>query len=207
MSVQQVNLYQSSLKPKPFNIGLYLGITIVSLLCIGLGIATVSLTRAVSDERDQVTQAAKQLSDEQARVKSLEAALKKQEVDPALITELALWQKKVDDLKQTFATLSNSDTAHSQGFSAYFQALANQSIAEVWLTAIRFDAEQQQIDLEGSTLKSDKIPDFLQQLQTEPAFHGRTFAQLHIEKSEQVPKLMNFKLSTHVEATKKDHVK
>jgi hypothetical protein len=205
MSVQQVNLYQSSLKPKPFNIGLYLGIATASLLCIGLGIATVSLTRAVSDERYQITQAVKQLSDEQARVKSLEATLKKQEVDPALIAELTLWQKKVDDLKQMLTTLS--DTAHSQGFSGYFQALANQSIAEVWLTAIRFDAEQQQIDLEGSTFKSDKIPDFLQQLQTEPVFHGRTFAQLHIEKSEQMPQLMNFKLSTHVEATKKDHVK
>lgn len=186
MSVQQVNLYQSSLKPEPFNIGLYLGIAIASLLCIGLGIATVSLTRAVSDERYQVAQAVKQLSDEQARVKSLEATLKKQDIDPALITELALLQKKIDDLKQMLATLS--DTAHSQGFSAYFQALANQSIAEVWLTAIRFDAEQQQIDLEGSTFKSDKIPDFLQQLQTEPAFHGRTFAQLHIEKSEQMPR-------------------
>ncbi|MDO9215074.1 MAG: PilN domain-containing protein [Methylococcales bacterium] len=207
MSIQQVNLYQSSLKPEPFNIGLYLGIALASLLCIGLGIATVYLTRAVSDERYQVTQAVKQLNDEQARVKALEATLKKQAIDPALITELALWQKKVDDLKQTLATLGNGNSANSQGFSGYFQALANQSIAEVWLTTIRFDAEQQQIDLEGSTFKSDKIPDFLQQLQTEPVFHGRTFAQLHIEKSEAVPNLMNFKLSTHVEATKKDHVK
>ena len=207
MSVQQVNLYQSSLKPEPFNIRLYLGIAIVSLLCIGLVIASVYLTRAVSDERYQVTQAVKQLSDEQARVKALEAALKKQAIDPALITELALWQKKVDDLKQTLATLGNGDSVHSQGFSGYFQALANQSIAEVWLTAIRFDAEQQQIDLEGSTFKSDKIPDFLQQLQTEPVFHGRTFAQLHIETAEKMPNLMNFKLSTHLEPTKKDHVK
>jgi hypothetical protein len=207
MSVQQVNLYQSSLKPKPLNIGLYLGIAIVSLLCIGLGITDVYLTRSVRDDRYQVAQALKQLADEQARVKSLESSLKNQAIDPVLIAELELWQKKVDDLKQMFATLGNSDTAHSQGFSGYFQALANQSIAEVWLTAIHFDAEQQRIDLEGSTFKSDKIPDFLQQLQTEPAFHGRTFAQLHIEKSEQMPKLMNFKLSTHVEPTKKEYVK
>ena len=75
------------------------------------------------------------------------------------------------------------------------------------MTAIRFDAEQQQIDLEGNTFKSDRIAYFLQRLQTEPIFHDRTFAQLHIETAEQMPNLMNFKFSTHVEPTKKDHVK
>lgn len=207
MIIQQVNLYQNSLKPKPLNIGLYVRIAIASLLCIGLGIATVYLTRSVSDKRYQVAQALKQLSDEQARVKALEATLKKQDIDPALMAELALWQKKVDDLKQTLATLDQISIGHAQGFSGYFQALANQSIAEVWLTGIHFDEAQQRIDLEGSTFKSNKIPDFLQQLQTESVFHGRTFAQLRIEKSEQIPNLMNFKLSTHLEATKKDHVK
>jgi len=205
MTIQQVNLYQSSLKPKPFNIGFYALIAAVSILGIAIGIASVYLTDAVHDERDQVAQALKQLSDEQAKVKALESAQKKQDVDSALMTELAVWQKKIDDLKQAITALA--DTTHAHGFSAYFQALANQAIAEVWLTSIRFDTEQQQIDLEGSTFKSDKIPDFLQQLQTEPAFHGRTFAQLHIETSEQMPKLMNFKLSTHVEPTKKNHVK
>jgi len=205
MTIQQVNLYQSSLKPKPINIGFYALLAAVSILGIAVGIASVYLTNAVHDECDHVAQALKQLSDEQARVKSLEAALKKQDVDSALMSELAMWQKKVDDLKQAITTLDT--TVHAHGFSAYLQALANQSIAEVWLTRIRFDTEQQQIDLEGSTFKSDKIPDFLQQLQTEPAFHGRTFAQLHIETSEKIPKLMNFKLSTHVEPTKNNHVK
>lgn len=205
MTIQHVNLYQSSLKPKPFNIGFYALIAAASILGIAVGIASVYLTNTVHDERNQAAQALKQLSDEQAKVKVLESARKKQDVDPALITELAVWQKKIDDLKQAITTLD--DTAHAHGFSAYFQALANQSIAEVWLTSIHFDTEQQQIDLEGSTFKSDKIPDFLQRLQTEPAFHGRTFAQLHIETSEQMPKLMNFKLSTQAEPTKKNHVK
>jgi anti-sigma28 factor (negative regulator of flagellin synthesis) len=205
MTIQQVNLYQSSLKPKPFNIGFYALVAAVSILGIAVGIASVYLTDKVHDERDHVAQALKQLSDEQAKVKALESAQKKQDVDSALITEFAVWQKKIDDLKQAIMTLD--DTTHAQGFSAYFQALANQAIAEVWLTNIHFDTEQQQIDLEGSTFKSDKIPDFLQQLQTEPAFHGRTFAQLHIETSEKMPKLMNFKLSTHVEPTKNNHVK
>lgn len=206
MIVQQVNLYRDSLKPKQISTDVYIGIAIVFVFFIGFSVINVYLIRNLRHDSKVVEQKRKVLNDEQALVTSLEAKRPKQEIDTALVAEVEQWQKKVDELNETVTTLTNKDGVGSQGFSAYFQALANQPISEVWLTKIDFDAEQQRINLEGSTFKTDKIPYFLQQLQQEPVFHGRTFVQLRIEKAEQAP-LMNFKLSTYLEPAKKDHVK
>jgi Tfp pilus assembly protein PilN len=203
---QQVNLYQDSLKQKPRSMGFFVGIAVVFAFFIGFSLINVYLIQNLHNDSRVVEQKREALDAEQAKIKLLESTMPKQELEPSLVTELAVWQKKLDDTNKTLAILSNHDTARSQGFSAYFQALANQSISDVWLTVIHFDVEQQRINLEGSTFKSDKIPYFLQQLQKEAVFQGRTFAQLQIEKSVQVPNLMNFKLSTHLEAAKKDHV-
>ena len=206
MTVQQVNLYQDSFKQKQLSIDFYLKAAVVFVFFIGFSLINVYLIHNLHNDSGIVEQKRTQLAAEQEQVKLLESTLPKQELNSALIAELELWQKKLDDTNKTLAILSNKDTARSQGFSAYFQALVNQSISDVWLTVIHFDVEQQRINLEGSTFKSDKIPYFLQQLQKEAVFHGRTFAQLQIEKSAQVPNLMNFKLSTHLESAKKDHV-
>lgn len=206
MIVQQVNLYQDSLKPKRINIDFYLGAVLVFVFFTGFSLINVYLIQHLRNDSKVVEQKRKALNDAQARVKLLESQMPKQEIDTALATELEQWQKNVDDTNRTLAILSNDYAVRSQGFSVYFQALANQPISEVWLTAIHFDAEQQRINLEGSTFKTDRIPGFLQQLQNEAVFHGRTFARLQIEKSEQVANLMNFKLGTHLDSEKKDHV-
>lgn len=206
MIAQQINLYQDSLKQKPLSIGFYLGIASCVAVFIGFGIMNTYLVDQLHNQRRQLEQTHNKLAAEQARVKLFESQIAKQETDSGLIAELELWQKKVEDLQQTLAILNNNKTAQAQGFSIYFQALANQSISDAWLTLIHFDAEQQLINFEGSTYKADKIPYFLQQLQNEPAFHGRTFAQLQIQKSDKEPNLINFKLSTHLDPVKKDHV-
>jgi Tfp pilus assembly protein PilN len=206
MIVQQVNLYQDSLKQKHLGAGFYLGAILIIIFFILFGIVNIYLLRNLYSERELVEQTRQKLNAEQARVKLLGSTLPKHEVNSALIAELELWQKKIEDTNKTLDILRNNDTARSQGFSAYFQALANLAVSEIWLTVINFDVQQQRINFEGSTLKTDKIPYFLQQLQQEPVFHGRTFAQLQIEKIEKTPNLVNFKLSTHLEPVKKDHV-
>lgn len=204
--VQQVNLYQDSLKQKQLSIDFYLGAVTVFAFFIGFSLINVYLIQNLHNDSRIVEQKRKALEGEQARVKLLESTMPKQEINTALVAEFEQWQKKVEVLKQTVAILNNHDTVRSQGFSAYFQALANQPVSDVWLTVIHVDAAQQRINFEGSTFKTAKIPYFLQQLQQEPIFQGRAFAQFQIEKSEQVPNLMNFTLSTHLETAKKDHV-
>lgn len=205
MIVQQINLYQDSFKQKQPDLRFYLmAVAVFAFFFIGFSLINVYLIRGLRHDRELVTQAVKNLEDEQVRVKQLQSKIPKQEIDTSLVAELKLWQKKLADTN-TAIVLLNNNTVRSQGFAAYFQALANQPISEVWLTMLHFDTRRHLINFEGSTFKTNKIPYFLQQLQKEPVFHGRTFARLVVQKSEQTPKLMNFKLSTHLDSLKKDH--
>ena len=206
MIVQQVNLYQDSLKPKQLNARLNGYLTIIGIFCLGLLSLSFYFKNEFTKNQTAVAQVQKNLNTQKALVKQLQEHQPKSQNNTVLLAEIGQWQKKVAELTQTIAILDHETDMQRHGFSAYFQGLANQPVSDVWLNLIHFDARQDMINFEGSTLKPDEIPDFLQHLQKQPVFHGRSFAKLIVEKSEKIPNLMNFKLSTHQPAVKKNHV-
>ncbi len=87
----------------------------------------------------------------------------------------------------------------SADFSRYLLALARQSMPTVWLTSINITGPQQAIDLAGSTFRPGDVPDFLQKLQREPVFMGKTFAKLALLPAEKIPGQIDFKLQALLE--------
>ncbi len=203
---QQVNLYQDILRQgkNKSDINLYwISLLAIVLLLIGF---SVYLIWNIKNTEAQALQLRKNLAAEQARVKLIEAKVPKQEIDTQLAAEVAQWQNMLDELTQTMQLLSSKITDQSTGFSSQFQALSNQSIPDVWLSALYFNGQEQIINIEGSTFKPEKIPFFLQQLQKEPVFNGHSFAKLVMQTSEKIPNQIDFKLSTTLEALdKEDH--
>ncbi len=204
--IQQVNLYKDILRQEQHksSINLYwLGLAAAILVFAGL---SLYLLWSVKNTEAQVQQLRQQLQAEQAKIQNLSAKIPKQDINPQLAAEVMLWQSMLDELTQTYQLLSGKNTELSPGFSNYFQALANQSIPDVWLSALYFDSQQQIINIEGSTFNPGQIPYFLQQLQKEPIFSGHNFAQLVMQKAKEIPDQIDFKLSTKMEVPdKKGH--
>ncbi|MGZ4992335.1 MAG: hypothetical protein ACXV8S_16420, partial [Methylobacter sp.] len=144
----------------------------------------------------QIQQFRLNLESEKTKVNLISSKIPKQDIDEQLVAEVGQWQSMVNELTQTMQLLSGKITDQAPGFSNYFQALSNQSIPDVWLSALYLNGPKQIINLEGSTFKPEKIPYFLQQLQKEPIFNGHTFARLIMQQSEDIPNQMDFKLST-----------
>ncbi len=199
---QQVNLYQDILRQGQNKSGInlyWLGLSATALLFIGFSVYLMSDLKNTETQAQQLRQS---LSAEQARVNLISSKIPNQEIDTQLTAQVALWENMLVELTQTMKLLSGQ----SSGFSNYLQALSNQSIPEVWLSALYLAGQQQIINIEGSTFKPEKIPYFLQQLQKEPIFNGHSFAKLIMKKSEKIPNQLDFKLSTTLEAPdKKDH--
>jgi hypothetical protein len=204
--IQQVNLYQDILRQEQNKSGInlyWVGLLAITLLFIGF---SAYLMWDLKHTETQVQQFRQALDAEQVRVNLISSKIPKQEIDPQLAAEVAQQQNMLDELTQVMQLLSGKNTDQSLGFSSHFQALSNQSIPDVWLSALYLNGQQQIINLEGSTFKPEKIPYFLQQLQKEPVFNGHTFAKLMMQQSEKIPGQMDFKLSTTLEAlAKKDH--
>jgi hypothetical protein len=204
---QQVNLYQDILRRGQHKSGInlyWIGIVAIALL---LGGFSAYLSWSLKSTETQVQNLHQTLAAEQARVALASSKIPKQELDNQLAMEVAQWQTMLDELTQTMRLLSGEIADRSPGFSSYFQALANRSIPEVWLSALYLDGEKQIINIAGSTFKPEKIPYFLQQLQKEPIFNGHAFAKLVMRQSEEFTDQMDFKLITTLDTPdKKDHV-
>lgn len=204
--IQQINLYQDILKQgkNKSAVNLYwIGLSAVILLFIGL---SLHLSSNLKSAETQVQQLRQSLIAGQARLNLLSSKIPKQEIDIKLVAEVAQWQNMLGELTQTYQLLSGRNPDQSPGFSNYLTALSNQAIPEVWLRTLYIDEQQQIINIEGSTFKPEKIPYFLQQLQKEPIFNGRSFAKLIMQKSEKIPDQIDFRLGTTLEAMdNKDH--
>ena len=204
--IQQVNLYRDSLKrgQKKFAVNRYwVGLLAIALLFTGISMHLASDLKNIEIHVQQLQQ---NLNAEQARVNLISSKIIKQEINTQLATEVAQWQNMLDELTQIYQRLSGKSTGQSPGFSNYLLALSRQSIPEVWLSTFYIAQQQQRINIEGSTFKPEKIPYFLQQLQKEPIFNGRSFAKLIMQKSEKIPDQIDFKLSTTLDTMdKKDH--
>jgi hypothetical protein len=201
--IQQVNLYKDFLRQQQdeSGINLYLlGLSIITLLFIGFSGYLMWDSKNTETQAQQLRQ---DLAAEQAKVNLISSQIPKQEVNPQLAAEVAQWQNMLDELTQTMKQLSGKSADQSPGFSSYFQALSNQSIPDVWLSALYLDGQQHLINIEGSTFKPEKIPYFLQQLQKEPIFNGHSFAKLAMQQSEKIPSQIDFKLSTTLDAPDK----
>lgn len=201
--IQQVNLYSDLLRfeQEKSKVNFYwLSVPLIILLMIGF--SGYCLWDAHRIEQ-QVQQLRHQMNGLQDKIRLVSSQLPKQELDAELEAEVTLWQTKLDELAKVYQLLLDNKQMQRAGFSGYFQALSNQSIPEVWLTAMFFDEQQQIINLEGGSFDPDKIPYFLQRLQKEPVFNGRSFAKLVMESSEQVPGQMNFRLNTALNQSNK----
>ncbi|MBS1211822.1 MAG: hypothetical protein H6R26_438, partial [Proteobacteria bacterium] len=105
-----------------------------------------------------------------------------------------LLQRRVDDLERLLNVAADDGEIRRGGFSGYFEALARQAVPDVWLTGIRLTAGGREMELEGRSLDSRKIPLFVQALGRETVFAAKTFSNLAISRSEQRPGQVDFVL-------------
>lgn len=202
--LQEINLYQP---PERQHSSLPVYLAVILLLFLPALIYSGFLMKDLKQLEIQVQQTQKIVNEEDLRLKLALASAAKTVVNPELDKEIVLWQKALTDLGQAVDQIANKNAIQSSGFSAYFQALASQSTADIWLTKLYFNAQQHSVRIEGSTLQPEQLPVFLQSLQLLSVFQGYSFASLSMKQSETNPKQTDFKLSTTVETEDgKEHV-
>lgn len=204
--LQEVNLYQNALQPSRYSV-LTVYSVILTLIILPVLVYSGYSIKGLKQLEAQVQQTQNRLNEEESQLKLALAKVPKTEVNPELDKEIIQWQQAITDLNQTVEQIASKNAIQSQGFSPFFQALAKQSAANIWLTRLYFNRQQHIIRLEGSTLKSEQLPLFLQLLQQQPAFQGYSFARLIMKQSTENPVQIDFRLSTTQETEdKNDHV-
>jgi MSHA biogenesis protein MshI len=183
--MQQVNLYQASLKPPR---QLMSSKQLVQMMLASIALVVV-LGFVQSWFAGGVQQALQELQHEQktllADIEKLNLELSKRQDSTQMTQQLKQLEQEVSDKQQVMQALKVQSFGNTRGFARYFSGLARQHIDGVWLTSLRIQAGGQLMDLKGNTHSADLLPRYLQQLAKENSFNGIEFKTFLMQRSEE----------------------
>ncbi|MEI6335365.1 MAG: PilN domain-containing protein [Methylococcaceae bacterium] len=190
--IQQINLYADILKQQQKNavIKLYLSCA-GAVLLVWMGFSAYLLW--------DISKAEKELQSAQLMLKN-EHILPPPSTAPepvlnvALLAEIKQLQDSINEVTQIMALLTDSQSLVVPKFSSYFQALADQFVPDVWITAIHIAGKSRNVSLEGSTFKPEKVPQILDKLLQDPTFKGQSFDKFIMQPSPNKPEQTDFTL-------------
>ncbi len=140
--------------------------------------AGMIVRRQAAEIESQVQTQAARLAASRDRLAALGKTIAARHADAALVRQIEETETLVMIRREVVAAIGAGAAGSEQGFSTLMQALARQTLEGVWLTAVSVAAGGEQLTLSGRTMDPALLPVYLHKLNAEPAFRGRSFAEL-----------------------------
>ncbi len=203
--IQQVNLYQDSLKPTDtkWHTGLlaYFFIAVFILLTA----YSLYLWFELDNSQNAIQSIQQELQQSNQNIQKLRQQYPVQHINPLLANELIRAEQQLNSLSDLNQQLFDKQSDQIRGFGIYFTSMARQNTPDVWLSRVTINSRKQIIKLHGSTYQPEKIGLFLQALRQEAVFKGKSFATLLLSQDKQLPEQINFIINTIDESLETDH--
>lgn len=192
---QQVNLYQPILRreKKVFS---------ASALVISLGvvIAGLVLTSALMLwgqrlQGEELRALERQKRNAQARVSELEARYQPPASSEALQGEVQRLRAELSAKEQFLERFEPASVSFGDGFGPWLEGLSRQIFDGIWLNRFSLYGAGH-INLSGGALQPENVPRLIQRLGQEPAFQGRHFRQLRVERTGESREPISFTLTS-----------
>ncbi len=199
--MQQINLYQPLFRKQQKIFSAVTMLQAAAMVAVGMlaffayGIwQTHALTA-------QAEQAQKQRDEAAKRVAELARLYPQRSKDTALEQQVETLRNQVRVKQQVLAKLADRHEGNLHGFAAQLEGLARQRLPQLWLTRVGITHGGQSLELDGSALVPEEVPQYLQRLATETAFGGTEFRYFTMDRPEKSPQQVDFTIMT--EAPKK----
>ena len=195
--MQQVNLYQEMFHRERSWLNargiLIISGALASLLLLLYGQAFFSAWLGVRS----VAKLELRKAEQGQRLKELKAQVPGPAKGQVLAREIEALTQEVRVRERLYEVIVPGTGGNIEGFSSYLEGLARQRIRGVWLQTIRINEGGDDLRLVGHTLEPDGVPDLLEKLRSEPAFMGREFRRLLLERASEGSSAVRFTISTH----------
>jgi len=101
--------------------------------------------------------------------------------DPALALQLHRTERELQSLQQISDVMLKGEFGNTKGYSEYMRAFARQITGGIWLTGFTIQGAGNDISIQGSALRPDEVPAYLNRLKREPVMAGASFATLEMQ--------------------------
>ncbi|MEA3362031.1 MAG: PilN domain-containing protein [Thermodesulfobacteriota bacterium] len=199
---QQINLYQDILinKPEPFQsrqVGIILVAIVICLALVGFySYQQVNSLQTQADELRQQQQLAR------AQVVELEKQYPVRSPNILLQEKIKRLEQKLQGQRKALDYFTRQDRESNGTILASLEGLARHPLQGIWLRQISLLKRGQEVQLSGSALKPEDIPDYLQLLGEKNVFGGQVFARLKLNRLKERADQVDFKLDSAQEATR-----
>ncbi len=198
---QQINLYQSAVFIKTSFLSarrLLLAVTVfVVFLLLGYGVARWQLWRTAGHLADLAVQ--EQAA--QQRIVDLQQNYPVRTYSEILSRQVAQLRIEKASRLPLLTLLADHSPDEFSGFSEHLQGLAREDLAGVWLRDLVLADGGHSLVLQGSALRAELVPRYVQRLSRQPSFAGLEFASLVMSRSEERKDAVDFVLRSSVEKT------
>lgn len=190
---QQINLYQGD--DGDYKTSLLLSAMLFVFIVVAFVAFSVHLKEGNDTLRVEVNNQQQALVDAEAYTSEMKAKYPKKAHNSLLEARIKQSQILRQNLLDVMSLISDTTSDKTQGFSRYFTAFAQQKTVGVWINQVSVDAEQNSINLFGSTTEAENVPVFLQNLHAESIFKGKIFTNLNMNTDTETGEL-HFNLNT-----------
>lgn len=196
MATQQINLYQSEFRKEkqPLNAAVLLNVIVMvfAVLVLLYGFQYWQVMQA----RQQLAQLQQEKTIEESRLAELKRTQKPLLKSQRLVEDIKQYESWVSIRQQAVNVLSEKRFGNTEGFAEHFTGLARQTINGLWLTGLRFSEGGSRLGMQGSALKPELVPQFLQRLSAEDIFTGTRFDSLLMSREDEKKQQVDFQLKS-----------
>jgi hypothetical protein len=199
---QQINLYQDILidKPKPLQSrqsGLLLLVTVLCLVLISVYSYWQNYNLNTEVKRLQAQQLV-----ESTRIAALEKQYPERQKNVLLEKKIQRLEQEIQGQNRALSYFSGQDEDGNGKILASLEGLAQYPLKGIWLSRIRLLDGGTEVQLSGSAVKADTIPDYLDLIGENHIFGGKVFARLKLNRLKEQAGQVDFMLESSQEATR-----
>lgn len=194
MSLQQVNLYQDELRDTKLKYSFEILLKLCGVLIVGLSM--LSGFKYYQLQQDQIALAEIKKNNDILKTEKQKIEQSKGKQDAGLAQKITDKTKELANKQKVVQILTQDEFGNTNGFSGYLTGLARQRLEGLWLTQLSISGGGSNITLNGSTVKAELLPKYLQRLSAEKAFSGITFQKFIMGRDENKTRRLNFSLQS-----------
>jgi Tfp pilus assembly protein PilN len=193
---QQINLYRGRLvdQSEPLQSKqaglLLLVVVIIASMFAGFSYWQFSGSQkqlaALEEEQNQLS----------ARVDELEKQYPEPQKNALLGEKIRRLEMQIGGQRQALSYFADKDTTSNETILASLQGLASHPYKGLWLRRVRLMQEGAEVELAGSALMAEQIPEYLQMIGDNNVFGGKVFAQLKVMRMQEQRNRVDFTLGS-----------
>lgn len=183
---QNINLLGPAFRKRPqlltlVRVAQCVGITLAALLAYHF-----DLQQQVSGLSAELRTAERLLSSQRVLAEKLKGKPGVPRADAQLDADVARLEAELKTAREAMEGLKGGAFGNQQGFAEYLRAFSRQSVNGMWLTGFSI-AGGGELEIRGRALSPDLVPSYIQRLNREQVFAGRSFARLEMSRPKPEP--------------------